>query len=289
MVDAESEYCRSLVNIDSYPIDRLDDVSRAEVIGEVRERLGVDGCAVLPGFLSGAGCDVLLTEAEQRRPSAYFSAHTDANVYFSADVPRLHADHPRRVFMKRTNGFITADNYGPESASKRLYDWPPLTRFIADCLAKSTLFIYDDPVSNMIVNVGRPGTQFTWHFDTNEFTVTMLLKAAKDGGRFEYAPNLRTSEDECYDDVKAVLEGSRERVVSLDLRPGDLQLFLGRFSLHRVTENTGDTDRLLLIMSFADRPGMIGSVHRTRTLYGKVTDVHRRAERERVRSDTLED
>jgi len=289
VVDTESEYCRSLLNIDSYPIDRLDDVSRAEVIGEVRERLDVDGCAVLPGFLTGAGRDVLLTEAEQQRPSAYFSAHTDANVYFSADVPSLPANHPRRVFIKRTNGFITADNYGPERASKRLYDWPPLTRFIADCLGKSTLFIYDDPVSNMIVNVGRPGTQFTWHFDNNEFTITMLLKAAKDGGRFEYVPNLRTSEDECYDDVKAVLEGSRERVVSLDLRPGDLQLFLVRFSLHRVTENTGDTDRLLLIMPFADRPGMIGSVHRTRTLYGKVTHVHRRAERERVLSDTLKD
>ncbi len=141
----------------------------------------------------------------------------------------------------------------------------------------------------MIVNLSRPGTCFNWHFDTNEFTITMLLNAAESGGYFEYVPNLRTSDDECYADVRKVLEGDRSRVVRLDLEPGDLQLFLGRFSLHRVTENTGDTDRLLLIMSYAERPGMIGSLHRTKELYGKVTPAHIRAERNRVRNDALMD
>ena len=141
----------------------------------------------------------------------------------------------------------------------------------------------------MIVNVGRPETCFNWHFDTNEFTITMLLNAAESGGHFEYVPNLRTAEGECYADVSKVLEGDSSRVIRLDLEPGDLQLFLGRFSLHRVTKNSGSTDRLLLIMSYAERPGMIGSLHRTRELYGKVTPAHIRAERNRVRHDALMD
>ncbi len=78
-------------------------------------------------------------------------------------------------------------------------------------------------------------------------------------------------------------------MVRLGLEPGDLQIFLGRFSLHRVTENTGSTDRLLLIMSYAERPGMMGSLHRTRELYGKVTPAHIRAESNRVRNDELMD
>ena len=155
--------------------------------------------------------------------------------------------------------------------------------------AKQELFIYDDPVSNMIVNVGKPGTPFNWHFDTNEFTITMMIEPAQSGGFFEYVPNLRTPEDEHYEDVRAVLHGARDRVVRLNLRPGDLQLFLGRFSLHRVTENTGHTHRLLLIVSFAEKPGMIGSVHRIKELYGKVTEAHLQAERERVRNDALMD
>jgi len=185
--------------------------------------------------------------------------------------------------------FDTAHQLGVVILTNTIASGPPLARFIADCLDKEKLYIYADPVANMIVNVGRPGTEFTWHFDTNEFTITMLLKAAQRGGHFEYAPDLRSADDECYDQVGKVLRGDRERVVRLPLEAGDLQLFLGRFSLHRVTKNLGDTDRLLLIMSFAERPGMIGSVHRTRTLYGKVTRTHLDAEKERVRNDSLMD
>ncbi len=47
--------------------------------------------------------------------------------------------------------------------------------------------------------------------------------------------------------------------------------------------------RLLLIMSFLEKPGMIGSVHRTRELYGRVTQAHLTAERERLRADRLMD
>tara|TARA_B110000014_G_C19497453_1_gene268866 strand:+ start:255 stop:362 length:108 start_codon:yes stop_codon:yes gene_type:complete len=32
--------------------------------------------------------------------------------------------------------------------------------FIQDCLGKDRLYIYDDPISNMIVNVFTPGSQF---------------------------------------------------------------------------------------------------------------------------------
>jgi len=70
------------------------------------------------------------------------------------------------------------------------------------------------------------------------------------------------------------------------LNAGDLQFFLGRFSLHQVTENTGSNDRLLLIMSFSEQPGMIGSMARVKDLYGKVTDAHRNPP---VRADHLVD
>lgn len=117
----------------------------------------------------------------------------------------------------------------------------------------------------------------------------MLLKPATSGGRFEYAPNLRSAEDECYAHVSRVLNGDRNRVVRLKLEPGDLQVFLVRFSLHRVTENSGEDDRLLPIISYAEKPGMIGSVYRTRELYGKVTETHLRAEGNSVRNDALMD
>lgn len=138
----------------------------------------------------------------------------------------------------------------------------------------------------MIVNVGKPDQEFNWHFDTNEFTITMLLRPARAGGKFEYVPRLRNAKMECYDEVHKVLNGSRDRVKRLELNAGDLQFFLGRFSLHRVTKNTGDDDRLLLIMSFSEQPGMVGSMARVKSLYGKVEDIHTQP---MVRADGLVD
>jgi hypothetical protein len=288
-VSDDAEFVRTLLSYRRYPIDGLGHPARQAAVERCRRSLAADGCAVVKSFLSSKGLRRLLQEALERKPKAYYSTSKATNVYFSDDDPALPTGHPRRVFLERTNGFISSDNFAEETASRRLYRWPALTRFIADCLGRERLFIYDDPISNMIVNVGKPGTCFNWHFDTNEFTITMLLNAADSGGYFEYVPNLRSAGDERYSDVTKVLEGDRSRVVRLELRPGDLQIFLGRFSLHRVTENTGHADRLLLIMSYAEKPGMIGSLYRTRELYGKVTQAHLRAERRRVRNDALMD
>ena len=70
---------------------------------------------------------------------------------------------------------------------------------------------------------------------------------------------------------------------------GDLQFFLGRYSLHRVTHNNGNTDRLLLIQSFTEAPGIVGSKERVKDLYGKVTQVHNKIDGEQNRNDNLLD
>ena len=279
-------HCKEIINHPLYPIDEPRALARQAIIEQVRHDLADDGCAVIRNFFSPVGLGTLLAEAEQRKPKTYYSAQKQCNVYLNDGDESYPADHPRNVLLPRTNGFITADLFEPESASYRLYHWEPLKLFLAECLGKEQLYLYEDPVSNMIVNVGRPGQQFNWHFDTNEFTITMLLQPASSGAQFEYVPDLRNSQDECFAEVKQVLDGNRERVKRLELNAGDLQFFLGRFALHQVTQNTGDNDRLLLIMSFSEQPGMIGSMVRVKNLYGKVTEAHRAAQ---VRADGLVD
>jgi hypothetical protein len=275
-----------IINHAYYPIDELDDPRRQAIIEQVKSELADDGCAVIRNFFSAAGLEALLAEANERKSQTYYSQRKQCNVYLNDGDPEFPADHPLNIFIPRTNGFITADLFGEDSAAHRLYYWAPLSRFLAECLGKQELFIYEDPVSNMIVNVGKPGQQFNWHFDTNEFTITMLLQAAQSGGIFEYVPDLRSVQDECYSEVKGVLDGDHSRVRQLELNAGDLQFFLGRFSLHQVTANTGNSDRLLLIMSFSEKPGMIGSLARVKDLYGKVTSAHTS---NKVRADNLVD
>ena len=275
-----------IINHAQYPIDKPNDPGRQAIIEQVKSDLADDGCAVIRDFFSPSGLSTLLAEANARKAQTYYSERKQCNVYLNDGDADLPAEHPLNIFIPRTNGFITADLFGDETAAHRLYYWEPLKRFLAECLGKQELFIYEDPVSNMIVNVGQPGQQFNWHFYTNEFTITMLLQAAQSGGIFEYVPGLRSAHDESYSEVKGVLDGDRSQVRQLELNAGDLQFFLGRFSLHQVTANTGNDDRLLLIMSFSEKSGMIGSLARVKDLYGKVTEAHTK---NKVRADNLVD
>jgi hypothetical protein len=69
---------------------------------------------------------------------------------------------------------------------------------------------------------------------------------------------------------------------------GDLQLFKGRYALHRVSPVAGARDRHTAIFAYSEQPGVVGSVARTRQLFGRVLPQHLAAEK-RVRVDQLLD
>ena len=100
-------------------------------------------------------------------------------------------------------------------------------------------------------------------------------------------PYLRTPTDENYAGVQTVLDGARQGVHTLRLEPGDLQIFKGRYSLHRVTPLAGARARYVAIFSYVEQPGMVGSPERARQLYGRVLPIH--IERAGLRNDALVD
>ena len=276
-----------LVDLDRYPIDTPDNPNRGALVARCRGQLAEVGCAVLPGFLSESGLRLLRDESAAVAGAAYYSRqHT--NVYFSADDDSLPAGHPKRLFFDRTSAFVPADAFPAASVIRRIYDWPALMPFFRDCLEEPVLHKYADPLADMILNVLNPGEEFPWHFDTNEVSISIMTQRAESGGLFEFCPNLRDPKDENYPGVRAVLEGGRGPVETLDIAPGDLQIFKGRFSMHRVTRVTGERPRYMAIYAYAREPDMVGRLERTRQLYGKILPVHEAAEARR-RADGLVD
>ena len=87
------------------------------------------------------------------------------------------------------------------------------------CMASGPLYFYEDPYGCLNVSVQHSDEQFAWHFDTNEFTVSIQLQKPEAGGVFEFAPNIRTPESESLEDVAAGLEGDRSKVIPLVLCP----------------------------------------------------------------------
>ena len=118
----------------------------------------------------------------------------------------------------------------------------------------------------------------------------MLVDAADEGGLFEYVPAIRSATTEGFEAIQSVLEGGREGIRTLDLEPGDLQIFRGRHSLHRVTRVAPHSGpRHAAIFAYTEQDGVIGRVERTQQLFGRVLPEHLAAEQERVRSDALLD
>lgn len=277
---------KDLINLERYPIDRscgvLDDR-----IADARAHLAQDGCAVLPAFLSPTGIAALAEEAEQNAGHAHRTFQR-TNAYFTADDPTLPEHHPKRRFFERSNAFVPADHFISGGALRSVFDAPGFDGFVQACLQEKAFFRYADPLADAIVNVAEEGPGFPWHFDTNNFTVTLAIQNAVSGGAFEYAPAIRDADgNENFDDVARALDGTSPLVRRIELQPGDLQLFRGRYSLHRVTPLSGSRPRYVAILSYVEEPDMVATPERAHQLYGRVLPIH--LERAGLRADTLID
>lgn len=253
-----------------------------------RVDLAEDGCTVLRGFIRPELHERLREQGERMAPEAYYRVE-QVNAYNIPLGADLSDDHPGRIVLERGNAFVPRDRIPTDALIHRLYTSELFQRFVAECFGLAELHEFADPLAGLVLNVVAPGMSHPWHFDTNEFTVSMLTRAPEAGGVFEYCPNIRSPHAENLADVRAVLTGAGERLVRrLELRPGDLQLFQGRFSLHRVAPVRGRTQRHTAIFAYSDRPGVIGTVERTRQLFGRVLNDHLAAA-DVVRGDRLLD
>ena len=272
------------IDIKNFPINEPESAKYKKIVKEAQEALEFDGCYVLPSIVNKEAINDMRAESAKIESLAHYTSNK-VNVYFSKDDPTYPEDHPRRFFMERSNGFVSGDKFPENSIIKELYYSEELKSFIADCLG-IPIYHYADPLASLTMNVNKPGDRFSWHYDTNEFTVTMLVQDCDEGGVFQYVPNIRNKEDECYDEVLQLLKGDMSRVKEIKLNEGDLQLFKGRYALHRATRAEGSTTRNLVVYTYTEKENVIGSSYRSEELYGKTLDVHKE---KRVRSDSLTD
>lgn len=273
LADPETGTLDDLVDADRYPIDQP---GAAEQLGaEVATQLLADGAVTLPGFLRADALASIACDLDAAVPHVAIRRH-EASVYHRAALEaELPADDPRCMRQTWFAGHVTRDMIPVYSPAHRLYVSPWFKRFIASCVGQERVFEYADPIAGLVATILPPGGQYPWHYDTNEFVVTIMIREPEAGGVFEYAQNLRRPGDENLDGLGRVLAGQDDdQLRSSHVGAGDLQLFLGRYSLHRVTQVTGRQARHVLVLSYADRPGVIGPLDRTRSVYGRVTEAH---------------
>ncbi|MDR5887588.1 HalD/BesD family halogenase [Vreelandella janggokensis] len=278
-----------LIDLERYPLNELSSSAGKTFIADCRRQLEEDGCVVLKNFVPEAALARLERETERLSPDAHYN-QTETNPYNSDGDASLPATHPKNRFDDRTNGFVAGDRIDHDTIIRQVYENPEFQRFIGAVVGIDEIHQYADPLADLVVNVLREGCQHPWHYDTNEFIVTMMTRQSHSGGRFEYAPGIRNPEGENFAEVEKVIDGDRSRLKALDLQPGDLQIFFGRYSLHRVTPVVGDKERHTVIFAYAKEPGFVGRPERAQRIFGRMAPVHEQILKDGMqRSDSLAD
>jgi hypothetical protein len=287
MITSTVRTVEEVVDTARYPISDPASGDWNCIVSHARRELDDHGCCVLTDFLRPALREVLRQECATVAPFAYYEVKT-VNAYNIAVDTSLPDDHPGRIALQRGNAFVARDQIPDAFIIHRLYSSELFAHFIACCFGLDHVHELADPLAGLCLNVVNPGMEHPWHFDTNEFTVSILTQEPENGGVFDYCPNIRSARGENLDEVRSVLTGRGNHLIRrLSLRPGDLQLFKGRYSLHRVSPVRGGAARHSAIFAYSERPGMVGHEERTRQLFGRVLPQHRATQT--VRLDRLLD
>jgi hypothetical protein len=212
--------------------------------------------------------DDFVQDARRLAPLAHRSGGL-GTVYLGFPDESFPSDHPRRYLGQYDVGAVAYDLFPSDSPIRRLYEWPELLRFVASILGLDEIFRYADPLGALNLAVMGDGDQLQWHFDQTDFVVSLALQDAEEGGDFEVVPQIRTTDDERYDDVARVLAGDHSSVVTLPMTPGTLLVFAGRHSLHRVSPIAGPTPRLVGLFGYDTKPGTMSSELLKAVRYGR--------------------
>jgi len=277
------------IDLARYPVDRLESAAGQNLVAACRRQLAGDGCVVLKDFVLPSMLARLEAETERLSPEAHIN-ETETNPYNSAADPDLPASHPKNRFDDRTNGFVAGDRIASDTIVRTIYHDTAFKAFIAAVVGEREIHEFADPLADLVINVLKEGRQHPWHFDSNDFIVSMQTRKPLAGGIFQYAPGIRGPQGENFEGVQRILDGDHSVLKTLELSPGDLQIFFGRNSLHRVSPVEGERERHTVIFAYAREPGFVGRPERARAIFGRMAPVHEdMLKQDVVRADSLAD
>ena len=200
--------------------------------------------------------------------SAAYAHVRDHTIYFADDVDGLDPAHGALARCRTANRTLCGDDLAG-TAVDHLYRWPPLRRFVADVCAMPELHLLADPLACLNAMAYSDGESLGWHFDRAIFTTTLLLERPERGGAFSYRRGLRSDGDPNHDGVARLLAGHDPDVCVVDPAPGTLTVFRGHDTPHCVSPVGGDRSRVVVVLAFADRPGVTLTDDERRGFYGR--------------------
>jgi hypothetical protein len=259
-----------LINLDLYPLDRLDSDAGQQLLRQCMDDLERNGMFTLEGFMRQQAIDEILPRMLHKIEHESFTHAREHNVYFDDRVGALAADHPALARMQTVNHTLCGDQIAEPLL--QIYEWSGMAEFLARVMEKEALYPMADPLACANVMGYYEGESLNWHFDRSEFTTTLLLQAPHAGGEFQYRQDLRSDENPNYDAVARLLRGEDDEVATLRLAAGDLNVFKGKNTLHRVIPPSGDVARVITVFTYYETPGRMFSDEENLGFYGRINE-----------------
>ena len=256
-----------LVNLQSYPLHQLDSAAGQKLVAQCIDDLERKGMFTLKGFMRREVIDEILPGLLKKLERESFTHARQHNIYFDNDIDDIPADHPALRRVETINHTLCGDQIA--EPLRQVYEWPALAAFLAQVMHKPNLYPMDDPLACANVMGYYEGEGLNWHFDRSEFTTTLLLQAPRKGGDFQYRQALRSDRDQNYDGIARLLRGEDSEVSTLQLAAGDLNVFKGVNTAHRVTPPVGDLARVVTVFTYYETPGRMFSDEENLGFYGR--------------------
>lgn len=264
---------RDAIDLKKYPIENLQSPEARALVDKCRRTLADTGACELPGFLSANGLSAILAESRAIEHDAYHST-VRGNAYLVPEDETKPADHPLRLTEPTALAAVAYDQFPPSSLLRRLYEWEPLMFFVGRVIDLPEIHRYADPMGALNLAVMRDGDYLRWHFDQTDFVTSIALQSAEEGGAFEFVPMIRDAKSENYDEVRKLLKGDHPGVTTIPTAPGSFILFKGRYSIHRVSTIKGGRTRLMALLGYDSKPGVVSSDHLRQMRYGRTRPLH---------------
>ncbi|QCO98416.1 hypothetical protein FCN77_12860 [Arthrobacter sp. 24S4-2] len=242
-----------ILDLDRYPLDRLDSPRGQLLVESCRAALRFEGACQLPGLLKQDAIEKLVAESVSKQGQAYKTDNTH-NVYFEAPDHDAPSTDPSSLLQHSSKKAVAWDLIDAQSPLRIAYEWDGLTNFIGQAMEADQLYRYADPLGACSLMMFEDGDELGWHFDRSPFAVTLMLQPSAEGGEYQYFHRLRSSEDENKAGVAERINGSDEGRIKLSSEPGTLSMFRGQYSMHRVTPVTGGQLRINAVLAYSEKP-----------------------------------
>jgi hypothetical protein len=241
----------STINLVRYSL--ADKAAREKIVQSGREQIRHNGCATFPEFLSPDALERIVGEIDAAFPHA---SRRDRMLTAYDEPTGPHASIARSPTSPYRMWTVFSEQWQEGSNALATFENEELTDLVRDILELPALYRVADTKLRCVATILGDGDQHGWHFDENDFVVSLLVQKPVVGGEFEFAPNIRTDDNPNYEVVDAIIEGAEGHTAIVPTEAGTLVLFCGKYALHRVTPVVGERPRMILLFSYDTQPDM---------------------------------